>query len=189
MSFGFLLLCLDLLMIYRLVVSLNRIILLTADSAWTIVWQHILLLAISFIFLIRALCEDLNRTGSQLSFFVTGYNYDLFVIEAKYQSVIWITDNWITRLNHNIFPFVTAIIIATFKFLSTAQLVISDDAKPAMEVVYEVDKSHKMSINDELLSQKQISPNTKFPHRISKASIQLSISSYQINCRSKPSDN
>jgi hypothetical protein len=149
MGTGLLLLLLDLLMIYRLVVSLNRIILLTAHSTWTVVWQHFILITISISFLIRAVCEDLDRTGSQLPFFFTGYNYDQFLIETEFESVIWLTDNWISRINHNIFPFVTGIVIATFKFLSLGELILVDDAKPALEVVDEDEKPNIMSINIE----------------------------------------
>lgn len=190
---GLMLLLLDLLMIYRLVVSLNRIILLTADSTWTVVWQHLILVAISLIFLIRALCEDLDRTGSQLPFFITGYNYDQFLIETELGSVFWLTDNKITRINHNIFPFVTGIVVATFKFLSTGEFMIGDDnTKPAMEEVEDVDKPLKMSINMEnnAVNQNQDLLAPKQTHRISISSIQQSISSYQqLTGKRKPSDN
>lgn len=70
-------------MVYRFFISINRIILLTAENKFKIITQHLVILIVCVVFTIRDISEDLLRTGSQFVFLITGYFFDLFVIEEQ----------------------------------------------------------------------------------------------------------
>jgi hypothetical protein len=147
---GIMLFLMDMHMIYRFFVSLNRIILLTAENKWTIIYQHLILLAVITIFIIRDINEDLLRTGSQIIFFVTGYYYDIFIMEEKYPNGYWLFHNYPFRVIHNVFPLISGLIIIRFKILSTGSLFVGND-HPDMEEYCDIllqKSSAKDEIND-----------------------------------------